>query len=197
MNFGIQRTKPTLSAYIAIARPGHWFKNIFMVPGMALALVLQRQGADSGTVASVLTAFVSTCCIASANYTINEWLDAAFDYHHPVKRLRPSVLGQVSGSLVFLQWVTLSVLGLGLAATLGHMFLVFSLALLLMGVVYNVAPLRTKDRPYFDVLSEAINNPLRFMLAGECRVLGYFLAAADLRSYSASHGPVRRSSSSS
>jgi 4-hydroxybenzoate polyprenyltransferase len=33
-----------------------------------------------------------------------------------------------------------------------------------MGVIYNVPPLRTKDRQYLDVLSESINNPLRFML---------------------------------
>jgi 4-hydroxybenzoate polyprenyltransferase len=31
-----------------------------------------------------------------------------------------------------------------------------------MGCAYNIAPLRTKDIPYLDVISEAINNPLRF-----------------------------------
>jgi decaprenyl-phosphate phosphoribosyltransferase len=34
-----------------------------------------------------------------------------------------------------------------------------------MGCVYNIPPLRSKDVPYIDVLSEAVNNPLR-MLAG-------------------------------
>jgi 4-hydroxybenzoate polyprenyltransferase len=34
-----------------------------------------------------------------------------------------------------------------------------------MGCVYNIPPVRSKDVPYIDVLSEAINNPLR-MLAG-------------------------------
>jgi 4-hydroxybenzoate polyprenyltransferase len=34
-----------------------------------------------------------------------------------------------------------------------------------MGCAYNVAPVRTKDVPYLDVVSEAVNNPLR-MLAG-------------------------------
>ncbi len=28
----------TIKKYIAIARPDHWFKNIFMLPGTALAL---------------------------------------------------------------------------------------------------------------------------------------------------------------
>ena len=33
-----------------------------------------------------------------------------------------------------------------------------------MGGIYNVRPLRTKDRQYLDVLSESINNPLRLLL---------------------------------
>ena len=39
------------------------------------------------------------------------------------------------------------------------------LALWVMGCVYNIPPVRSKDLPYVDVLSEAINNPIR-MLAG-------------------------------
>ena len=34
-----------------------------------------------------------------------------------------------------------------------------------MGCLYNIPPVRSKDLPYFDVLSESVNNPLR-MLAG-------------------------------
>jgi hypothetical protein len=34
----------------------------------------------------------------------------------------------------------------------------------LQGLVYNIPPLRTKDKPYLDVLSESINNPLRLMM---------------------------------
>jgi 4-hydroxybenzoate polyprenyltransferase len=34
-----------------------------------------------------------------------------------------------------------------------------------MGCIYNIPPVRSKDLPYLDVLSEAINNPIR-MLAG-------------------------------
>jgi len=34
----------------------------------------------------------------------------------------------------------------------------------LMGIAYNVPPLRTKELPYLDVLSESVNNPLRLSL---------------------------------
>jgi 4-hydroxybenzoate polyprenyltransferase len=37
-------------------------------------------------------------------------------------------------------------------------------AFVLQGVVYNVPPIRTKDRPYLDVISESINNPLRLII---------------------------------
>ncbi len=33
-----------------------------------------------------------------------------------------------------------------------------------MGVLYNVKPIRTKDIPYLDVLSESINNMIRLLL---------------------------------
>jgi 4-hydroxybenzoate polyprenyltransferase len=39
------------------------------------------------------------------------------------------------------------------------------IALCVMGCIYNIPPVRSKDRAYVDVLTEAINNPLR-MVAG-------------------------------
>ena len=36
--------------------------------------------------------------------------------------------------------------------------------LLFMGLMYNVRPFRTKERVYLDVLSESVNNPIRFAL---------------------------------
>ena len=113
---------------------------------------------------SLLLGVISTCLIASANYTINEWLDAGSDRHHPVKQYRPSAAGRVTAPVAYLQWLLLAATGLGLATLVSRHFVVFSLALLVMGLIYNVKPLRTKDRQYLDVLSESINNPLRFML---------------------------------
>src|SRR5437879_11553614 len=37
-------------------------------------------------------------------------------------------------------------------------------ALWVMGCVYNLPPIRTKDHAYVDVASEAINNPLRMLV---------------------------------
>ena len=112
----------------------------------------------------VLAAFVATSLVASANYTINEWLDAEFDRFHPTKHARPAASTRMSPRLVYAQWTILACLGLALAYFINVRVFQYELALLVMGLVYNVKPLRTKERPYLDVLSEAINNPIRFMI---------------------------------
>lgn len=158
------RVRSNIEGHIAIARPDHWFKNVFMLPGFALALILSRKPIDAAQFVDIAIGILATCLIASANYTINEWLDAEFDRHHPIKKERPSVSGNLVAPLVYAQWFLLSATGLGLSLLLNYWFLCFEVALLLMGLVYNVRPIRTKDRQYLDVLSESINNPLRFML---------------------------------
>lgn len=160
--FGLQRV--SIHDYVAIARPDHWVKNIFMLPGAALALILDPSAVGVGALSMLLLAIVSTCLVASANYTINEWLDAEFDRYHPIKSKRPSALGRIRPEYVYTQYALLAVAGLALAYQVNKLFLLFSCVLLVMGILYNVPPVRTKDKKYLDVLSESINNPLRFVL---------------------------------
>jgi hypothetical protein len=57
------------------------------------------------------------------------------------------------------------VIGIVLGLQVSVPFAATAGVLALMGLVYNVRPFRSKDVPYVDVLSEAVNNALR-MLAG-------------------------------
>lgn len=168
-----------LSLHMALARPDHWFKNIFMLPGAALAMVLANQVGFGTEMLYLAIGVVATCLIASANYTINEFLDAEFDRHHPVKKHRPSAAGLVTARFAYSQWAVLSVLGLAIAATLNLQFFLCAFALLIMGLAYNVRPFRTKDRIYLDVISESINNPLRFML-GWAAIVGNVLPPSSI-----------------
>ncbi len=156
-------TMPRLDDHIRIARPDHWVKNVFMLPGAAVAMALSGR-ADAGTIGMVAAALVALCLIASANYTINEYLDARFDRHHPLKQSRPGAQGRLQARWVLLQYFVLAAAGLGIAQLLGAPFALTAAALLAMGVAYNVPPVRTKDRAYLDVLSESINNPLRLLM---------------------------------
>lgn len=153
-----------LLPYIQIARPDHWFKNIFVLPGIVLGFYFERLPLQWSLVANVLTGLVCVCLVASSNYVLNEILDAPKDLFHPEKRFRPVPSGQVKLPLAWLEWILLAVAGLGLAFHLNWRFGVACALLWIAGCCYNVPPVRTKDLPYGDVLSESLNNPLRMAI---------------------------------
>lgn len=150
--------------YLLIARPDHWFKNVFMALGVLLAFFYHPEEFGLGTLAWIAWAVFIACLAASSNYVINEILDAPTDRSHPVKRNRPIPSGKVRLPLAYAEWFLLGVLSVALAATINWPFAVSILLLLVMGIVYNVRPLRAKEHPYVDVLCESINNPIRLLL---------------------------------
>jgi decaprenyl-phosphate phosphoribosyltransferase len=162
-----------LKDYIAIARPDNWAKNVFMVPGMLFAIIIYGTSFTPDVLLKVVIGVVSTCLIASANYVINEYLDAEFDKFHPLKKKRTSVVRVVNPVIVYSEWFLLAVIGLTLGYFISLQFALVSAFLLFMGVMYNVRPFRTKERVYLDVLSESVNNPIRL-------VLGWFIFAPAL-----------------
>ncbi|MBO4903292.1 MAG: UbiA prenyltransferase family protein [Lachnospiraceae bacterium] len=153
-----------MKKYIKIARPDHWVKNAFILPGIAIAILLTDYVFSIETIWKFLAGFFATCFIASANYVINEWLDAEFDKFHPTKKYRPVVSENMKFSLVMLEYAVCIVIGIGLSLLVNTPFLLMEIWLLIMGVLYNVKPVRTKDIPYLDVLSESINNMIRLLL---------------------------------
>lgn len=168
--------------YIAIARPDHWTKNAFILPGLFLGMIVAGAGLGQVLLPLVI-GMAATCLISSANYTINEWLDRGFDRFHPKKRTRPSVSGRVTAAGVFSLYVFLIAAGMGLSALVNVGFVYASAFLLFMGVMYNVQPFRTKDRVYLDVVSESINNPIRLCMGWLIAVPGQFPPASLLLGY--------------
>jgi len=153
-----------------------------MLPGIALAVIFTNAPLADIIWPSII-GILSVCFTASANYVINEWLDAEFDQHHPVKKNRPSVGGRLQAKYVYLEYCCLIVVSLSLATLLTTEFMIFSVALLIMGIIYNVKPARTKDRVYIDVLSESINNPLRLLLGWSAVVTGALPPSSALLAY--------------
>lgn len=153
-----------MKKYIKIARPDHWVKNAFILPGIAVAILLTDYTFSIDTVWKFIAGFMATCFIASANYVINEWLDAEFDKFHPTKKYRPVVSENMKFSLVMLEYAICIIIGIGLSLLVNIPFLLMEVWLLIMGVLYNVKPIRTKDIPYLDVLSESVNNMIRLLL---------------------------------
>ena len=160
---GSSRRPAKLIDYVAIMRLDHATKHVFIVPGIILAVLLRGSHVHLTLwpfVAGALTALL----IASANYVINEWLDRASDAHHPTKSGRTAVRNQMRGSTILLEWALLVAVGLGIAASSSKTMLLVGVAFAAQGVIYNVKPLRSKDYPYIDVLTESVNNPLRLMI---------------------------------
>jgi 4-hydroxybenzoate polyprenyltransferase len=150
--------------YIKIARFDHWFKNVFMIPGGVVALFAQPDLFSITMLLRVIAALLATGMIASSNYVINELLDAPFDALHPVKKNRPIPSGLVNKKIAFVQWLIFAGIGMGAALLLGKEFFLVALSLWVMGCIYNIPPIRSKDKPYIDVLSESVNNPIRLLL---------------------------------
>ncbi len=150
--------------YVQIARVDHWFKNTFMLLGVLLAFFYEPSLFIWINLPQLGLALLATCLIASSNYVINELLDAPRDRFHPVKKHRPVPSGRVSPALAVLEWLFLGAAGLGASLLINPYFAASGLALWVMGLMYNVPPVRTKELPYLDVLSESVNNAIRLFL---------------------------------
>jgi 4-hydroxybenzoate polyprenyltransferase len=182
--------KKRLYDYFRIARFDHWIKQLFIFPGVFFAWALTGNTQNLAEITHIICAFLSTSFIASANYVINEWSDANFDKFHPEKKNRPVVSKNLKTKYIILEYITFSLLGILIAICVSRMVLILELCLLLMGVLYNVRPIRSKEFPYVDVLSESINNAIRFLIGWFAVtslflppisiVLGYWMGGAFL-----------------
>ena len=79
--------------YISILRLDHWFKNIFVLPGIFLALYFYSISISIDLTYQIAFGILIICLVSSANYTINEYLDSETDKSHPIKNSRPGAKG--------------------------------------------------------------------------------------------------------
>ena len=157
-----------MTEYLKVLRPDHWLKNVFIVFGHLVAIALLPGQVPQSPLhlgLAMLLSLIPACLVASANYILNEILDAPFDRMHPTKHQRPVAAGTVKVPVLYGIMAAITLLAFAMAAWWFNTGYVVSLALLfLSGLVYNVEPLRLKDRAYLDVIAESFNNPVRLGL---------------------------------
>lgn len=158
-----------MTAYLRAMRLERWPRSLAIYVGSAAFFFLHRHAvSDLGLKEIALrsaVAFLLTWAISTANYIINEIADAPFDIHHPTKQHRPLISGEIRKTALILGAILFSALSLGIAHLFFSPAFFFSLlALLIAGFIYNIKPIRTKDIPFLDSVSESANNPIRFFI---------------------------------
>ena len=182
-----------MKKYLRLMRYDHWIKQLFVIPGILIALVIIPESSFSPELCiKAVIGLLSVSLIASSNYVINEWLDAKTDRFHPRKKDRVAVTCTLNPRTVYLLYFCAFASGALIGMTVSMQFFFSVLLLWLMGILYNVKPFRTKDLAYLDVYTESINNAIRFLtgwfiVTSEYYppvsiVLGYWFAGAFLMS---------------
>jgi len=153
-----------LKNYILICRFDHWFKNIFILPGVIAALAFSNDEFNFFQILnSVILCFISVSLICSSNYVINEYLDRDFDRFHPTKKKRPAAKGKIKLKYVITIYILFIFFGFLFGQNFGEHFKIYLFLLLIMGILYNVKPFRFKEVVFLDVIIESFNNVLRFL----------------------------------
>jgi len=158
-----------MTPYLKAMRLERWPRSLAIFSGVGAFFFLYRAEISStpplSFIGKSLVVFLLTWAISTANYIINEIADAPFDIHHPSKRNRPLVKGEIKKIPFLLYGVLLSLASLVLAYIFfSFPFFLSLLVLLFAGFMYNIKPIRTKDIPFLDSISESANNPIRFLI---------------------------------
>lgn len=131
---------------------------------------LRRWARTKSLVTAVIFVICTALFIASANYVINDCFDRKFVRHYPKKFQRTAVQHKLRGDAVMLDWLVFVNARLK-SACMANVTLTASV-LTLHGLVYNVLPVRAKDKPYLDVrnliddICLYIRRSFQFLLGG-------------------------------
>jgi 4-hydroxybenzoate polyprenyltransferase len=154
-----------MNAKLELLRMNYWYRNITVIIGIVFAIFIFNLSLSQSILINSIIITLLACLISSASYSLNAITDIDFDKKHPIKSQRPLPSKRIKikdavAVTFFLLIISLlfSYLFFSLETT-AYLFLLFVAA-----IFYNIKPIRLKDIPYVDVLSESINNPIRFLI---------------------------------
>ena len=148
--------------YLSPLRIDHWVKNLVIIFGFIFAFFFKKFNIFD--IKILFLGFFILCISASSNYLINEYCDREFDKNHPVKKWRYFIKNKESPLYVSFKYLLLILILISLSLLINNTFLYLNLFFLFCGIIYNLKPFRLKDILIIDVILEALNNPLRFLM---------------------------------
>jgi decaprenyl-phosphate phosphoribosyltransferase len=146
-------------AYLRLARPKQWLKNVLVVAAPGAAGVLTEGDALFKTA----IAFVCFCLAASGTYYINDALDVAADRLHPKKRKRPIAAGAISVRSAIVAGAVLLLASVGLSFAARWQLSIVIAGYLALTVAYS---LWLKNEAVIDLAAVAAGFVLRTIAGG-------------------------------
>lgn len=100
-----------MKAYVRLARPQQWIKNLFLFA----PLIFSRHLFEQGFLRTELFGVAVFCLLSSAVYVVNDIADRKADRLHPVKRSRPIASGAVGigQGIIFALLLLVAAAGIG------------------------------------------------------------------------------------
>jgi len=147
-------------AHLAIMRLDHSVKQIFIVPGIVIAVTLSDTSINILLAWHIVLGLVATTAIASSNYVLNEILDAPFDRLHRINKVAQQPVAQcislrdIFNGSYWALWI--------IAGTCGFDGVDVERPVLWIMDVFITSPCSPPRCALSRCNLESVNNPLRF-----------------------------------
>ncbi len=140
--------------YLKLLRPQQWYKNLVIF----LPIIFVGHLFDINELILTLIGFFALCFISSANYVINDIVDAKKDRLHPEKKARPIASGKVSVAEGVILAVLMLLLSVFISLRLSTNFTYAVAALFVSTLLYSFI---FKKEAFADILFIGINFVIR------------------------------------
>ena len=149
----------TGTACIALMRPHHWIKNLFLF----LPLFFAGEAFHINKLLDTTIGFFAFSLIASSIYVLNDYMDIEADRLHPQKCNRPLAAGTVSKAAALTLFLVCLLAGIGLGILIKPKFLFVLVLYFLMNLCYSLG---LKNISIRDVVLLSIGFVLRVKAGG-------------------------------
>ncbi len=150
-----------ITNFLKLLRVNQWLKNFFIFAPLFFAFKFS----DITAIISLVYAFLGFCCMASAVYIINDWMDIEADRLHPRKKNRPLASGKIGKNTALFVMVILICLGISIYALVLQN--ITALCLLIAYYIINLSySLKLKQYAILDVTIVAVGFVIRLFIGG-------------------------------